>query len=59
MTAPVKRFTGLPPDRAETVSIGGIHMDRSQLAVTIDLGIRLAVLCFMLAGGIVALLPLS
>jgi len=34
-------------------------MDRSQLAVTIDLGIRLAVLCFMLAGGIVALLPIS
>ena len=59
MTEPVKRFTGLPPDRAETVFIGGIHMDRNQLAVTIDLGIRVAVLCFMLAGGIVAFLPIS
>jgi hypothetical protein len=53
----VKHFTGTPTGVAETAFIGGIIMERSHLVETIDLGIRFAVLGFMLLGGIVALLP--
>jgi hypothetical protein len=55
----VKCFTGDPAGLAETGDIGGIVMDRSHLVQTVDLGIRLAVLIFMLVGGIVALVPVS
>ena len=57
MRRAVKHFTEIPTGVAETAFIGGIIVERSHLLETIDLGIRFAVLGFMLLGGIVALLP--
>ena len=55
----MKHFTGIPTGVAETGFIGGINMERSHLVETIDLGIRLAVLGFILFGGLISLIPVS
>jgi hypothetical protein len=34
-------------------------MERTELSLTIHLGLRLAVLCFIFIGGVLALIPVS